>query len=92
MRRLFSFVVCVVASLGILGSATLGASRNPDRMSQGDLDRAAEIARSFWAFCDSPHGLTVGWAGPTRATYEAARKDADDHQRQFKHNTAVAND
>jgi hypothetical protein len=60
--------------------------------SSADLDHDAEAARSFWAFCDSPHGLTVGWVGPNRATYESARKDADDHKRQYKHESAVAND
>src|SRR2546425_6921674 len=37
------------------------------------------LAQSYWAWCDSPHGLTVGWKGSDRSTYEAAKQDADAH-------------
>lgn len=37
----------------------------------------------FNAFCDGLHGLTVGWYGPDRFTYDEALKDAQNHHHNF---------
>ena len=51
---------------------------------------AAHASRTYNAYCDSPHGLTVGWIGPDRSTYEAAEADCRNHRNRFSsHSCAV---
>ncbi|MDJ0910328.1 MAG: hypothetical protein QNI99_14110 [Woeseiaceae bacterium] len=49
-------------------------------------------ANGYYAICGDRHGLTYGWVGETRSTYEAAERDADAHERQYGHSTSVVSE
>ena len=88
MKRTLLSIVGTALMLGVTGTHP-SASSPLASISSTESMREPAAPSTYWAACDSQHGLIVGWIGPSRATYDAAQKDADAHAKRFGHSASV---